>query len=339
MAMLLAQQDSLVASARANLIAAWFVVDASGSMAGGRWRLAQEGIRNCLSQLSKIDFVGLITFNDKVKVIDTDIKKDLKSDAFFRMSPGGGTALYDGIAQMVVEATQAHITLTTKSQGSSLGVITYVVVLTDGEDTCSRLSLDETRSLLTKVNALNNFKVILAGINLERKASQALKHLGSAGDRDIEFRELKSNDDIKDLFEHVTVQLALQRQRRLIVADGKSASACTITTTQPIGSSGSGQSSMSISSSSSGTNNRITGSPNSGSIIYQSQGRWEWQGSDGAWHSYDAESNKVLEHKYAKSSPPWTLYIVKKGERVAYQIDFTRMTQTFGTYSRKIRRT
>jgi Cys-rich protein (TIGR01571 family) len=216
MAILLGQQDRLVASARANLIAAWFVVDASGSMAGGRWRQAQNGIRACLNQLSDNDFVGLITFADKVNVVDMNMKKELKSAGFFTMSPGGQTALYDGVAQMVLHATKTHLKLTqeVKAQALGIGVITYVVVLTDGDDTRSKLKLEETQVLLREINKLNNFKILFAGIMLDDNSRQTLRALGSVGDRDIEFRDLKSNDDIKDLFEHVTLQI--QRQRQIV---------------------------------------------------------------------------------------------------------------------------
>jgi len=236
----LLQQNRLVAGARPNLIAAWFVVDASGSMAGGRWNRAQQGIRTCLAQLADHDFVGLITFNNSVNVVDVNMKKDLKTNAFFRMSPGGGTALYDGIAQMVIASTKMHLDLTQASQGRGLGVITYVVVLTDGEDTTSKLDLAQTRTLLSQVNKLRNFKIIFAGISLDWKTSQILRSLGSSGDSDIEFRELKSNDDINDLFEHITIQLALQRTNTLIVGNQNSRVITTSSNYQPIGYSGSG---------------------------------------------------------------------------------------------------
>jgi len=230
----LLQQDQLVADAQANLIAAWFVVDASGSMAGGRWNRAQEGIRACLNQLTPSDFVGLITFSDKVNVIDANMKEQLKPEPFFRMSPGGGTALYDGIAQMVLLSTDVHMKL---SRSLPVKVISYVVVLTDGEDTASKISLEETKRLLATVNILQNFKVIFAGIQLDYKSSQVMRSLGSVGDRDIEFRELKSTEDIKNLFEHITVQFRVQRTQYLVIGDGKETFAARKTTSVPVGSS------------------------------------------------------------------------------------------------------
>jgi len=163
------------------------------------------------------------------------MKKDLKSNAFFRMSPGGGTALYDGVAQMVLASTQLHLKLTQEIGRQGMGVITYVVVITDGEDTTSKLNLSQTQEILAQVNKLNNFKIIFAGISLDYKSSQALKALGSVGDRDIEFREVRSTEDIKGLFEHITVQLQLQRTNCLVVGDDKSRVITTSTQSYPVG--------------------------------------------------------------------------------------------------------
>jgi len=205
----------------------WFVVDASGSMAGGRWQRAQAGIRECLSQLTPVDFVGLITFNDKVNVVGADIKRDVNLNAFWRMNPGGGTALYDAIAQMTLLATKQHLAL---SKGLPIPVISYVIVLTDGEDTSSQVSLEETRQMFGVVNKLSNFKVILAGINLNATAHRALERLGSVGDRDIEFRTLNSNADIQGLFEHFTLQLKLQRT--VVAVDPRTGQIAAMTQTQ-----------------------------------------------------------------------------------------------------------
>jgi len=165
-----------------------------------------------------------------------NMKKDLKSAAFFRMSPSGGTALYDGVAQMVLASTQMHVNLTKEISKRGVNVITYVVVLTDGEDTASKLNLAQTQKILAQVNQLNNFKIIFAGISLDYKSSQALRALGSVGDRDIEFRELRSSDDIKNLFEHVTVQLQLQRTIGMaVIGDDQSRVITTSTQSYPIG--------------------------------------------------------------------------------------------------------
>ena len=52
--------------------------------------------------------------------------------AFDRMSPSGGTALYDAIVQSVALTLQIHNKI---SEALTQSVLTYLVVLTDGEDT------------------------------------------------------------------------------------------------------------------------------------------------------------------------------------------------------------
>jgi Cys-rich protein (TIGR01571 family) len=173
-----------------------------------------------------MDFVGLITFNDNVSLIAADTKGDVNLAPFWRMSPDGGTALYDAIVQMTAVATKQHITLT---QALPIPVISYVIVLTDGEDTSSKISLEETRQLFAVVNRVQNFKVILAGINLNYNARRALESLGAVGDKDIEFRDLNSNADIENLFEHFTLQLKLQRT--VAVVDPRTGAAAAVVQT------------------------------------------------------------------------------------------------------------
>jgi len=70
--------------------------------------------------------------------------------------------------------------------------------------------------------------------------------------------------------------------------------------------------------------------------------RWEWQSSDGSWHPYDATSTATLETKFLLNSGPFVLTVAKSSDSTAdYFIDFSAMTQTYGTtdrYKRGIRR-
>ena len=219
-AVLVAQRDRVVASGRANLICAWFVVDRSGSMAGSRWRLTQSGVRNCLNQLTNNDFVGILTFNDKVQVIDAGQKSSINVSKFYSLSPSGGTALYDAIAKSISLAIPFHLNMTKMAAESGasglIGVISYLIVLTDGEDVSSSLSLSDTVEVLSAVNRLQNFKVLLAGVGLSGSAQASMQRLGNVGDADIEFRNLRSDRDISDLFEHVSLQLRLQRETHIL---------------------------------------------------------------------------------------------------------------------------
>lgn len=47
-----------------------------------------------------------------------------------------------------------------------------------------------------------------------------MKEFGAIGDNDIQFRELKSNDDIKELFEHFTIIIRETRQAAVVTAQG-----------------------------------------------------------------------------------------------------------------------
>ena len=107
---------------------------------------------------------------------------------------------------------------------SGVSVVTHVVILTDGEDTSSKTSLEQTRTLLGKINSLRNYKVTLVGVGLGAKEARSLAYLGSIGDRDIEFRNLSKDSDIQDLFEHFSLQLKVERTQLLVIQSPDSSS-------------------------------------------------------------------------------------------------------------------
>jgi len=166
-------------------------------------------------------------------------------------------------------AVKQHVEFT---KSLPVKVISYVVVLTDGEDTSSKITLQQTRELFSMVNRLANFKVILAGINLNSTAYNALQSLGAVGDKDIEFRNLASNADLENLFEHITLQLKVERTVLVVDPESQQAAAITRTAYVPMdGSGGSGgsypaieggegyNSSQQYNSSSSARSSRATG--------------------------------------------------------------------------------
>jgi Ca-activated chloride channel family protein len=112
------------------------VMDTSGSMQiGGRMTNAKA--KQLLGMLGDDDEVAVVAFSSQVRMIEKGVA--LKTgrealnrhvDAFF---PAGETALYDA-----VDAAYRHLQANTKP-----GRATAVVVLTDGEDNKSRLTLEQ----------------------------------------------------------------------------------------------------------------------------------------------------------------------------------------------------
>jgi hypothetical protein len=167
---------------------------------------------NCIGQLTDSDFMGIILFGDTIKVVAVGTRGSIDLGEFSRASAdGSGTALYDAIIQAGVTSQRLHTQIRGMAAASGTNCITYMIVLTDGEDTCSKAKPDQVREILGALNRIRDFKIILAGVGLSSNTSTMMRSFGNVGDNDIEFRELRSMDDIKNLFEHVTVQLQATR--------------------------------------------------------------------------------------------------------------------------------
>ncbi len=115
------------------------VLDTSGSMnEQGKIQSAREGAKQLVQLLDDGDTFSFLPFSSELhwaqqnaSVKDERAKLNSQIDSLFA---GGGTALYDAI-----DAAYQH--LTSAAPGESK--IQAVVVLTDGEDTQSRMKLDE----------------------------------------------------------------------------------------------------------------------------------------------------------------------------------------------------
>jgi VWFA-related protein len=107
-------------------------VDTSGSMQGAPLETARASVRQLLEQMGPRDRAALVSFGQTVQVVQglTDDREAL-SRALDGLTARGDTALYDGTFQSISLAAQ-H-TLGRRA----------VVVITDGEDTHSSLTLDD----------------------------------------------------------------------------------------------------------------------------------------------------------------------------------------------------
>src|SRR5262249_55612753 len=123
------------------------VLDRSGSMRKEeRMTNAQAGADQFLTLLDPADSFSFLTFNATpswvVQGVPLGPSRDQVSQALHGVFPDGGTGLYDAIA-LAYDQKLAEVR-------KDRGKIAAIVVLTDGEDTDSRLTLNE---LLAKVRA------------------------------------------------------------------------------------------------------------------------------------------------------------------------------------------
>jgi Ca-activated chloride channel family protein len=119
------------------------VVDDSGSMRGQKLAAVQQSLYTYINNLNPKDELALIRFSTQVDapiLIRGDAAGKQQGLAFVNnLRAQGGTALYDATL-----AAQTWL-----RQNLRPGAINAVVVLTDGEDTNSRIKLPQLETTIT----------------------------------------------------------------------------------------------------------------------------------------------------------------------------------------------
>lgn len=119
------------------------VVDTSGSMAGEKWQHAREAIERFLDLLGPEDEVFLYQFNTAPMLVqDWTNDRERLSAAMRRISPRGGTAMYDALAEAVPMA------------GSGRNRKKAIVLISDGNDTQSSASVSALRAMIRESELL-----------------------------------------------------------------------------------------------------------------------------------------------------------------------------------------
>jgi VWFA-related protein len=120
------------------------VLDTSGSMEGEKFAAARRALdRFLFDLLDRDDEVFLVTFDASPDVLEgwtTDRQRIVR--ALGRVDPGGGTALYDAVAEAVPLAQ----TGTRRKKA--------IVVISDGNDTSSGTTLREVQQLIRETEVL-----------------------------------------------------------------------------------------------------------------------------------------------------------------------------------------
>ncbi len=129
-------------------------VDTSGSMSGEKIHAAESALNRFLYDLlDPQDQVFLYVFNDQPRLLEgwTTDRSRLR-DALARMKTGGGTALYDAVADATPMAMRGEY------QKKAL------IVISDGNDTSSRMAVPNLRQQIRESEVL----VYAIGIDAER---------------------------------------------------------------------------------------------------------------------------------------------------------------------------
>ena len=148
------------------------VLDTSGSMQGQKWSAARDAIDRFLQQLTdEADEFFLYRFS-----AGPDLVQDWTSDrravswSLGRVSPNGGTAMYDAVAEAV---PMAHGGRNRKKA---------IVIISDGNDTSSRVGVGEVRQLVRESEVLV-YAVGIDGSGVPTILSRPRPPVGGGGPR------------------------------------------------------------------------------------------------------------------------------------------------------------
>lgn len=131
-------------SAERTPVSLGIVVDSSGSMAGEKWSAAVSSIDRFLRQMSdELDEFFLYRFSAGADLVqDWTGDRDRVSWSMSRIHPNGGTAMYDAAAEAVPMAQSGQ------NQKKA------VVIISDGNDTSSRVGVSEVKQLVRETEVL-----------------------------------------------------------------------------------------------------------------------------------------------------------------------------------------
>jgi VWFA-related protein len=120
------------------------VLDTSGSMAGEKMQAAQSALDRFLYDLlGKDDEIFIYRFSNDPQLLQPwTSDRQLLSRALGRLTPNGGTAMYDAVAEAIPLA------------GRGRNVKKALVVISDGNDTASRTSIVEVKQLIRESEVL-----------------------------------------------------------------------------------------------------------------------------------------------------------------------------------------
>jgi len=131
-------------SAERSPVSLGIVLDTSGSMQGEKWSAARDAIDRFLEQLTDPDDdFFLYRFSGGADLVqDWTNDRRAVSWSLGRVNPNGGTAMYDAVAEAV---PMAHGGRNRKKA---------VVIISDGNDTSSRVGPGEVRALVRETEVL-----------------------------------------------------------------------------------------------------------------------------------------------------------------------------------------
>lgn len=145
------------------------ILDTSGSMSGDKIARAREALARFVETSHRGDEYFLISFSERARLLlDGTRDADAVLDRFTSLQPRGETALYDA----------AYLGVEKVTRGSRAR--RAILLITDGNDTCSRHSFKELRRSLQESDAVLYAVGVLGAPGAEaRRGRSTLKELAS----------------------------------------------------------------------------------------------------------------------------------------------------------------
>jgi len=195
-------------------VVAFLLADTSGSMAGSKSAAAANGVQDVRDALQDNDLFSLLTFSDKVQRRALFQKKptfpwhQTKGQI---MECGNGTCFYDA----VLEAIQ----FMKSSEKPGIERIFELIAITDGEDTCSKASLEEVSEAIAHPG-LRNFNFVLITVGISKSLRDL--YLSTLCSRSIQHSHLidVASDGIAGAFKDASRRVKRHRQLRIEVLKG-----------------------------------------------------------------------------------------------------------------------
>lgn len=174
------------------------IFDTSNSMRGDKIMRARDALARFVETSHREDEYSLISFSDRVRLLlDRTRDPDAVLARFTYVQPRGETALYD--------ATYLGVEKVTRGSRARRAIL----LITDGNDTCSRYTLNELRQSLKESDVALYAVGILANFRAEARAGRTtLKELASVSGGKAFFPI--SEAEMIEAFEQIALELRYQ---------------------------------------------------------------------------------------------------------------------------------
>lgn len=174
------------------------IFDTSNSMSGDKIMRAREALARFVETSHRADEYFLISFSDRAQLLlDRTLDSSAMLAKFTHVTPGGETALYDA----------AYLGVEKVARGSRPR--RAILLITDGNDTCSRYTLKDLRQSLQESDVVVYAIGILAFSRSEaRRGRTTLKELASVTGGKAFFPD--DTAEMIEAFERIALELRSQ---------------------------------------------------------------------------------------------------------------------------------